>query len=670
MRRVLRTRLTGLLAAALALSAVPALFPADASTEPWLGEPTLISGTGRYDSGEFVYNDFVFDDYGADTVPSGQPNVVSLAPTSGDMRYPDGDDIRDNAADIVEVRVRPAGDDLQVRVTLQTLVNPSVPALWVSVDGAERIVTANDTTAAIDADANTITFMLPGAAAGDSVNLAIGAGLHDGSGGLLAGAQGSAYTNSSAPTTGAPTSNRLFDLAFNTREIEGRGGAWNEDAQSDALAGAERYPLTIDLGWLKSGADTHLAVTPGYYVRLFESRQDIDEGVHGSFPQYGGKLQPYALWIPDGYDQSKANPLVINMHSLSVHHNQYRGGAANPPSYATYYEQVGDELDAVVVTPLGRGPDGWYIDEGLVDTIEVWSDVLSNYSLDRTRTVVTGYSMGGYGTYRLSTMMPDSFASAVSIVGPPGNGIWPYPGPPPGGESSTEWTYPQLEATRHVPFWITQGVLDELVPFLGVRQQAERFGALGYEYRFALHPAEDHLSFVFKDDWSREAAWMKSHLVRAENPRDVSLRVRPASWASSGRTDVLELLETLTDEVGARLDGGYWVDDVVTAGAGDVTGVVELTSGAIATRRGGSTAVGPTPGIDGPSPYVLTGNSVTHVDGPTENMLSGRLAGVAGLTVDVGRAGLSNSPWLNIEADGPVTLTFVRNGAVVGAVTL
>lgn len=675
MRRVRHSRVIALALATASLSAVPALFPATATDEPWTGRPTLLGGTGRYDAGEWVYNDFVFDDYGADTWAGGQPNLVALAPTTGDMRYPDGDDYRDNAADVSEVRVRAVGDDLHVRVELQALVNPATTALWVSANGAERIVTSNDGSAAFDAAANTVTFSIPGAAAVPSVSLNIGAGLHDGNGGLRSGQAGSAYFSPSAVTTGGPTSNRLFDLAFNSREIEPRGGAWNEDAQAKALAAAQPASLapfaqTINIEALKSNAMTVIAPAPGYYVRLFESRQDLPEGIRGSFPQYGGRLQPYALWIPDGYDAGTPNPLVLNMHSLSVHHNQYRGGASTPPSYATFYEQVGDRLDAIVITPLGRGPDGWYLDEGLIDTMEVWSDTVGNYNVDPDRTVVTGYSMGGYGTYRLSTIMPDSFASAVSVVGPPGNGIWAYPGSPPGGANSPDWTYPQLEATRNVPFWITHGVLDELVPVLGVRQQAARFGELGHEYRFALHPAEDHLSFAFKDDWGREAAWFESHLTRVENPRDVRLRVRPASWLPDSGPDLHDLLAEVADEVDANLDGGYWVSDVVGAGTGDVTAAVDLSSGGVARQRVAEAAFGPAPGIDGPSPHVLTGYDVAYADGETADVLSGTLKDVHSLTVDVGRAGLSNDPVLDITTNVPVTITLVRDGQAVAVRSL
>ena len=622
----------------------------------WTGEPTMVSGTARYDEGEWIYTDYVYDDYGADTVPSGQPNVVSLAPTEGDFRYPEGENFAGNAADIVEVRVQThRRRGLSVQVRLQTLVDPAVVALWVQVGEDEPIVvTADD--AYVDAYRNTIHFVLPGAAAAGAVSLNIGAGLHDGSGGLRAGVPGTHDLSPGEVTTGAPSDNRLFDLAFNTEQLEGRGGAWNETAQSDALAAGDvsAFAQRIVISELRDSSNRRQApLEPGYHVRLFRSRMKLVEGIGEEFPQYRGEYQPYALWVPESYEPDAPTPLLLSLHSLSVHHNQFRGGSS--PTYTSYYEQLGDRLGALVVTPLGRGPDGWYLDEAFVDTLEVWNDVAHRYTLDPERTRITGYSMGGYGTYRFTTLMPDSFASAASVVGPPTDGIWAYPLPADG----PTFTYDQLENTRSIPFWITHGVLDELVPVLGVRQQAARFGELGHEYRFALHPGEDHLSFAAKDEWSREGAWLEAHDRRVRRPHRVTLDVRPASVLSELSRNYGWLVGRLLDRIGARVDGSYWVDDVVPVGDHDVTAEVDLSSDAIARRPVGATAI-QEPGTDGPSPYVLTGNEIEWGTEPTADVLRGHLAHVRSLTIDLARAGLSRHPELDITTTDPVRLTLVR----------
>jgi pimeloyl-ACP methyl ester carboxylesterase len=634
----------------------------------WRGEPTLISGTSRLDRGEWIYTDFVYDDYGADTGPAwGQPNVVSLASTAGDARYPDGETYADNAADIVEVRVRASGPDLVVRVLLQTIIDPSVPAIWVQAGEFSGVFTQAN--ADVDAAANTVGFVMPKGASGNKVKLNIGAGLNDGEGGLRAGVPGNANMFPDELTTGGPTENRLIDLAFNTRDIEVRGGAWNETEQSAALAGGDLEPFeqTIDVKALRKRVTTKAPQPKGYSIRLFESRQELGEGIGEDFPQFRGRWQPYAVWVPEGYKQRKPGPLFLSMHSLSVHHNQYRGGTN--ATYRNYYEQFGDGLNAVVVTPLARGPDGWYEDQGLIDTLEVWADAMRNYNIDRDRVWVGGYSMGGYGTYRLSTIMPDSFASAVSIVGPPGNGIWAYPAPPSGGEDNPDFTYPQLENTLNVPLWVTHGVFDELVPVAGVKRQTDRLAELGHEHRFALHPAADHFSFSVHDNWTREIAWFDKHPVRVENPAEITYKLRPATWATDGDPVIVNLLRALTAKLGANIDGAYWVDDVAVAGEGDVTGFVNLVSEGIARRRTGTTPI-TTVGVDGPTPHLLTGVDVQKERKAVADKLSGELTNVSALTIDVRRAKLSNSPTLDIDADREVKITFVRRGAVVGTVTV
>ncbi len=650
---------------------------------PWQGEATGWGGTSTYAGHEWIHQDFVYDDYGADTCTCGQPNVVSLGPTTGDYRYPDGDAYRDNAADIVEVRIRPRGQRLQVRVLLSTLVDAEVPALYVSADGEDRIITAQDDDVTIDQMANTIEFELPSSDE-DQLSLIVGAGLHDGHGGLLEGTPGNAELQRNSFTTGGPATGgavagRLFDLAFNTEEIEDRGGAWNEDAQSAALASGDLsdFAATIDVAALRAGQGPAFTLEPGYHVGILTSRQHLGEGMAPSFPQYLGTYQPYAVWVPEHYDPNRPAPFYLSMHSLSSFHNQYRGGDAPDASYATYYEQLGDALGAIVATPLSRGPDGWYEAEALIDTLEVWADVLHRFRIDPDRVYAGGYSMGGYGTYKLTTMMPDAFASAAVVVGPPTNGIWAYPLPPEtdGREDRPDNTYGQLESVRHVPTSIKHGTNDELVPVAGVVHQSQRYDELGYEYQFNLFPGHDHLSFAFADGWQEEADWLAAHAARVRNPRRVTLDIRPSTWieGASGRVDTIRAqLSSLTREVGTRLRGGYWISGVhLRDGSNDGTGAVDLVSHGIGTTFELATRTTAEPGVSGIGPFVRSGIDRRRAAAPTADALSGTLRNVRRLVVDVGRAGLSDHPDVSgIASDTPTTITFVRDGRTVGSVSV
>ena len=81
--------------------------------------------------------------------------------------------------------------------------------------------------------------------------------------------------------------------------------------------------------------------------------------------------------------------------------------------------EVCEGRDSVVVTPLARGPSTWYFDTGELDVWEVWARVAEQLGTDPNRTVVSGYSMGGYATYKFGLTYPEVFAQAVVLAGPP-----------------------------------------------------------------------------------------------------------------------------------------------------------------------------------------------------------------------------------------------------------
>ena len=113
-------------------------------TRPWKAQPLLVSGTDAIRSGEYVFQDHLLDDHGADTVPLGnalkldKPNPTSTgdiaASTGGDVRYPRAARYAGNAADIAEIRLRPVRRGVHVRVTFRTAVDPSATAFALGID--------------------------------------------------------------------------------------------------------------------------------------------------------------------------------------------------------------------------------------------------------------------------------------------------------------------------------------------------------------------------------------------------------------------------------------------------------------------------------------------------------------------------------------------------------
>src|SRR3954466_5367999 len=104
------------------LYADPPKAPQLDNVAPFAAKPLLVSGTDAYRGGEYLYQDYLFDDHGADTVPTGSltDDPSSASKTGGDVRYPSGDRYAGNAADIVELRIQPEHDAIFYRVTLGT----------------------------------------------------------------------------------------------------------------------------------------------------------------------------------------------------------------------------------------------------------------------------------------------------------------------------------------------------------------------------------------------------------------------------------------------------------------------------------------------------------------------------------------------------------------------
>ena len=191
------------------------------------------------------------------------------------------------------------------------------------------------------------------------------------------------------------------------------------------------------------------------------------------------------------------------LHSLALGHQQF---VAVDPKLV---HQVCDARGSVVVTPLGRGPSCWYFDEGELDVWEVWARVAEQLGADPNRTVIAGYSMGGYAAYKLGLAYPEVFSQAVVLAGPPTCGIRLTPdlGIPgdldPTSHCAREGeTWRMLVNARWLPLVIAHGGLDGLVPFLSVVEQVAELDRLGYRYKFAAYVFEDHIFFFLKDKFS------------------------------------------------------------------------------------------------------------------------------------------------------------------------
>jgi len=573
---------------------------------PFSAEPLLVSGTDAYRGGEYLFQDYLFDDRGADTVPAqgsrGLANAGTdiAASTAGDALYPTAERYAGNAADIVELRIKPTADAIVYRVTLNTVKSPEATVIGLGIDtdrsggplvdwplgagmrspGLDRFITARATggevrtlpggestalppgAVTIDATTNQMTIRVPRSGLDDpgvaTWRYVMGAGLaaeNPGSGtawkpvgpGLTAGPE----TAASGSVLASPA---VFNLGFRFDEPQGKNptppfttfpgiGNWFEDAQARALADRDSGEMFADVDFAKlaAGATEDLHRSRGSeQARIYPSSLGLPEGVRDEFPAYGGQLQPYLLTVPPDYDPAKPAGLTFSLHSLGGTYTQYAVFSPNQ------LRQFGDQRSNLVVTTLGHGTDGWYTDEAESDVFQAWADVARHFTLDSERVALTGYSMGGYGTYKLGTHYPDLFGRAFTTVGPPARGVWV----PPANPMNTEGEPSQdtnsnlaLENLRWIPHMGWVEITDELVPYTGPRAQQARFDELGLRSQLWSFAPGEHFTLALLDGWTAA----RDFLGEARVVRD------------PGRVDYAFVPAADRPRLGLVHDHAYWV---------------------------------------------------------------------------------------------------------------
>src|SRR4051794_16215691 len=524
-------------------------------------------GTGRFAGGAAFWTDFLYDDHGASGFPV-DALIPGLELSRGTYIYPDGPAAH-NGADIFRVAIGLTETHTWWRIDWNTLVDASVPigvftfdtgpdragiadwpagagvrsagidlALLVSGTGAKLIDLATHATTpvehTVDMAARSFMAQVPRSLFEPTgtwtVRLAAG----------LSNAAGDGFADVPATHGAKPGQPNVYNVAFRTDEQEPeRLNFWADKAQAAALTDDDVSQFSLAVPWdeLAERKSTAEPIITGTSTRWYVSSVELGQGVEkmnvlNTKPQFLGRVQPYSVCLPATYAAGRKLPLTLLLHSLALGQNQF---AAIDPRLL---HQVCDGRNSVVVTPLARGPACWYFDEGELDVWEVWARVTEQIGADPNRSVIAGYSMGGYGTYKLGLAYPEVFSQAVVLAGPPVCGVRLLPDieipadPDPDSHCAREGdTLRLLVNARWLPFVIAHGLWDALVPFLGVLQQVLDLDRLAYRYRFIVYPSENHLSFALKDKFDDPVSHMGT-AVRPRGSRPHHVRVVPAAGST------------------------------------------------------------------------------------------------------------------------------------------
>ena len=656
----------------------------------WKAPPILISGATAYRDGEFLYQDWLYDDYGAHeaTDPSDpRPPGDAFSMPNGTYTYPTNPAYGNDAADFVEIRVKPLSDATVLRVTLNTLMDPSLVAFSFAIgaspgvtfpfpDGANvrapaqlfltvhplkgamvgELVHADGTpvagpapTVSVDMPRRQIQVLIPHAGwdpSGQVVRLAAGVGLWDAATGryLLPGPSATATQPGGSGGASAPAA--FFNVAFRSNSQEpvpdisnvpgdlSYTAWWRDQAQASALAAGDITPFfaNVDFAKLATAADDESGVpTSGPMDRILASHFQTAQGAN-----FADSCSQQAEGCKGEY-QGQLQPYAIYVPThpppaggygltLLMHALDTNYNLFEGSRNQSQFAQRG--AGSIVITPEARGPDGSYTSFAEADVFEAWADVAARYHLNPALADVSGYSMGAIGTFKLAEQFPDLFARAFSTSGADSNG--------------------GLASLRNVPVLMWSMAADEEVPAPDYLQTASSLLGLGYRYELDVFAPGEHNSFAVLDQYAPAAAFLGDATVDRD-PAHVTFVVNPAHDYPA---------------LGLVTDHAYWLSGLTPSGGSGSSGTIDAVS------HGLGAGEPPPSGLQNGSGTLTDTNVLPFVAyarafqtwgaapaAASADEIDITSTGVATATVSVSRAHVDCAVKLKVVSDVPLKLT-------------
>lgn len=199
----------------------------------------------------------------------------------------------------------------------------------------------------------------------------------------------------------------------------------------------------------------------GFQERVFRD----DQGEH-----------KYTVFLPAAYTPEKKWPIILYLHNASDCGTdnklplvgglgpQVRTRAATFP-FIVVFPQCEDRQCRLLEGWLPSTPDA-------ARAIKIFDEVEREFSVDRQHEILTGWSMGGAGSWLLGSLNPSRWSAIVSVAG--------------GGD-------PKAAAKLvHVPIWAFHGDKDLAVPLEQEKRMVDTVNALGGHAHLTALPGVRH----------------------------------------------------------------------------------------------------------------------------------------------------------------------------------
>jgi predicted peptidase len=192
----------------------------------------------------------------------------------------------------------------------------------------------------------------------------------------------------------------------------------------------------------------------------------------------------YAISIPRSYSASKPVPLILALH-FGV-----GGGNAAGAGLDVVQILIGpalSELRAIIVAPDSVKGD-WSSPENETAVNALLDMVMDHYSIDKRKVVVTGFSMGGAGSWHFAEKFPNRFSAAIPVAGKPPT-------------SASGWT---------LPVFAVHSRDDQVSPFGPTEARIAELQKAGVNARLvALTGITHYETYRFRDALRQAIPWLR-----------------------------------------------------------------------------------------------------------------------------------------------------------------
>lgn len=238
--------------------------------------------------------------------------------------------------------------------------------------------------------------------------------------------------------------------------------AHREDAPPPGYADADWHDTLASIAaldvegvrQLADGARDPLQAAPGLHEIFIPSSVD-------------GTWQPAALYVPASLRPGTRAPLVVALHGNPQRESELLG--------QPFLRRLADRTGTIIVAPFARGIYD-YAEPSATDVYDALAAVQQALPVDRGRTYLVGYSMGGFSVFKIGPRGGSHWRAVMCISGAILNsGVRAV---------STVWA--------DTPLYVVNGAHDDQIPAKYGEQTATFLAGLGLPVTFYQQPDGTH----------------------------------------------------------------------------------------------------------------------------------------------------------------------------------